>query len=204
MSGATLRSTMATTLANSSGQPIAMEDADAPMRNNDDPFTNNPTMHSSRPHRYSFLNPGLFTDNHPSSSPSHAKKALESHLAETERRLQEASRLGTTLVEQRQKISARLREVELQQNQNELAPELRQRLRDIEKEYNEVGRESARAFLGPRPDLLSTTSDSETPFALDGRVSWKPSRPSYCAKLLFRKLPVRPNSQARPQIPHQR
>ncbi len=159
---------MATTYANSS-QPVSMEGTNGTLRNNDDPFTNTPAMHPTRTHRYSSFDTRLFTDNHPSSSPNHAKKALESHLAETERRLQEASKLGTTLVEQRQKISARLREVESQQHQGELAPELRQRLRDIEKEYNEVGRESARAFLGPKTD---PTSDSETPFALDGRVRY--------------------------------
>lgn len=161
---------MATSLANPSGQPIAVEGANGTMRSNEDPFTNTPTMQSGRPHRYSSFDTRLFTDNHPSSSPSHAKRALESHLAETERRLHETSKLRTILVEQRQKISARLREVESQQNQNELAPELRQRLRDIEKEYNEVGRESARAFLGPKMDAVDSASDSETPFALDGRV----------------------------------
>lgn len=165
---------MATTLANPYGQPTPVEGANG-IRHGDDPFASTPRMQSSRPHRYSTFDAHLFADNHPSSSPSHAKRALESHLAETERRLQEASRLGTTLVEQRQKISARLREVELQQNQNELAPELRQRLRDIEKEYNEVGRESARAFLGPKTDTVGTAPDSETPFALDGR---KPASPA--------------------------
>ncbi|KAI4172458.1 MAG: hypothetical protein LQ343_003548 [Gyalolechia ehrenbergii] len=166
---------MATTLANSFGRPVAVEGANGTTRNGDDPFTNTPTMQSSRPQRYSNFDTRLFADNHLSSSPSHAKRALESHLAETERRLQEASKLGTNLVDQRQKISARLREVELQQNQNELAPELRQRLRDIEKEYNEVGRESARAFLGPKTDPVGSASDSETPFALDGR---KPASPA--------------------------
>ena len=161
---------MASALHSSPSQPVAAEGANGTARKSDDPFTSTPTMQSSRPHRYSSFDTGLFADNHPSSSPSHAKRALESHLAETERRLHEASKLGTTLVEQRQKISARLREVELQQNQDELAPELRQRLRDIEKEYNEVGRESARAFLGPRTDPVGTTSDAETPFALDGKV----------------------------------
>ncbi|KAL9024716.1 MAG: hypothetical protein Q9196_006310 [Gyalolechia fulgens] len=154
-----------------------MEGANGTIRNGDDPFTSTPTMQASRQHRYStFDTTRLFAENHPSSSPSHAKRALESHLAETERRLQEASKLGTTLVEQRQKISARLREVELQQNQNQLAPELRQRLRDIEKEYNEVGRESARAFLGPKTDPVGTASDSETPFALDGRKPTSPAK----------------------------
>lgn len=131
-------------------------------------------MQPPRQHRYSSFTTGLFAENHPSSSPSHAKRALEAHIAETERRLQEASRLGTTLVEQRQKLSARLREVELQQAQQELGPELRQRLVDIEKEYNEVGRESARAFLGPKADPVPS-ADSEGSFALDGTVRFSPS-----------------------------
>ncbi|KAL8956278.1 MAG: hypothetical protein Q9183_006354, partial [Haloplaca sp. 2 TL-2023] len=126
-------------------------------------------MQPNRPHRYSAFNTGLFSDDHPSSSPGQAKKALEAHLAETDRRLSEASKLGTTLVDQRQKLSARLREVESQQNRQELGPELRQRLVDIEKEYNELGRESARAFLGPRADGAASNADNDTPFALDGR-----------------------------------
>ncbi|KAL8889464.1 MAG: hypothetical protein Q9215_003255 [Flavoplaca cf. flavocitrina] len=133
-------------------------------------------MQPPRPHRYSSFNSGLFAENHPSSSPSHAKRALEAHIAETERRLQEASKLGTTLVEQRQKLSARLREVELQQNQQELGLELRQRLVDIEKEYNEVGRESARAFLGPKSDPVASTGDLETSFALDGTRPASPAK----------------------------
>ncbi|KAL8800294.1 MAG: hypothetical protein Q9200_007292 [Gallowayella weberi] len=133
-------------------------------------------QHSSRAHRYSSLNTDLFAEDHPSSSPSHAKRALEAHISETERRLQEASKLGTTLVEQRQKLSARLREVELQQNQQELGPELRQRLIDIEKEYNDVGRESARAFLAPKSDPVGTTADSESSFALDGTRSGSPAK----------------------------
>ncbi|KAI4237910.1 MAG: hypothetical protein LQ349_001477 [Xanthoria aureola] len=163
---------MATTLANS---PRNVEGTNGAMRNNDDPFTSTPTMQPPRQHRYSSFTTGLFAENHPSSSPSHAKRALEAHIAETERRLQEASRLGTTLVEQRQKLSARLREVELQQTQQELGPELRQRLVDIEKEYNEVGRESARAFLGPKADPVPT-ADSESSFALDGTRPASPAK----------------------------
>ncbi|KAL9008905.1 MAG: hypothetical protein Q9173_006018 [Seirophora scorigena] len=166
---------MATTLANSSGHPRAVEGANGTMRNTEDPFTSTPTMNPTRPYRYSSFDTRLFTDHHPSSTPNNAKRALESHLAETERRLHEASKLGTTLIEQRQRISARLREVESQQNETELAPELRERLRQIEEEYNEVGRESARAFLGPKTDAVGTASDTETPFALDGR---KPASPA--------------------------
>ena len=161
---------MATTLKNSPDHPVAVGGANGKDRNGEDPFTSTPTMQPNRSHRYSAFNTGLFSDDHPSSSPGQAKKALEAHLAETDRRLSEASKLGTTLVDQRQKLSARLREVESQQNRQELGPELRQRLVDIEKEYNELGRESARAFLGPRTDGPASDADNDTPFALDGRV----------------------------------
>ncbi|EKV14426.1 Nuclear migration protein (ApsA), putative [Penicillium digitatum PHI26] len=84
------------------------------------------------------------------SSPAQAKRALEAHLAETERRLEEASRLGTALINQQRQLSEQLKEVEQEQNEGEMGPELRRKLADLEKEYNEIGRESARAFLAPK------------------------------------------------------
>jgi hypothetical protein len=97
-------------------------------------------------HRYSHFDTQLFSLG-PAASPEQAKRALEAHLAETERRMQEASKLGITLVQQRKELSERLKEVEKQQSDGDITPELRQRLEEIEREYNEVGRESARAFL---------------------------------------------------------
>lgn len=84
------------------------------------------------------------------SSPAQAKRALEAHLAETERRLEEASKLGTALIDQQKQLSKQLKEVEQQQDQGEMGPELRRKLADLEREYNEIGRESARAFLAPK------------------------------------------------------
>ena len=106
-----------------------------------------------------------------SMSPTQAKRALEAHLAETERRIQEASRLGTTLIEQRKNLSDRLKDVDGKQGDGEIGPELRQKLAEIEREYNEVGRESARAFLGPRSRVSSAEGAPNSPFAGDGRVS---------------------------------
>jgi hypothetical protein len=97
-------------------------------------------------HRYSHFDTQLFSLG-PAASPEQAKRALEAHLAETERRIQEASKLGITLVQQQKELSERLKEVEKQQSDGDITPELRQRLEEIEREYNEVGRESARAFL---------------------------------------------------------
>lgn len=101
-----------------------------------------------------------------SNSPLHAKRALEAHLKETDRRIQDASRLGTALLQQRKELSARLQEVELVEKDDEVPAELRKKLADLEREYNEVGRESARAFLpksratevGVTPNVLSAQS----------------------------------------------
>lgn len=136
-----------------------------------DPFRSTPKAQHPHPHRFSAFDTQLFVLNHPSSSPSQAKRALEAHLAETERRLQETSRLGTALVQQRKRLSDRLVDVEAHQNDGEIGPDLRQKLIDIEKEYNEVGRASARVFLGPKTDEAVPRDSMHSPFALDGKVS---------------------------------
>jgi hypothetical protein len=40
--------------------------------------------------------------------------------------------------------------VEQQQDESDIGPDLRQKLVELEKEYNDIGRESARAFLAPK------------------------------------------------------
>lgn len=130
----------------------------------DDPFVS-PAAAREQPrgsHRYSSFDSQLINLN----SPSQAKRALEAHLAETERRLQDASKLGTTLVQQRKELAEKLREVEQKQEEGEIGPELRRKLADLEKEYDDVGRESARAFLAPK-----TRGIEENAPSLEARVS---------------------------------
>lgn len=138
----------------------------------EDPFLTTPTQ-TNKPHshRFSSFDTDLFALNQATSSPSQARRTLEAHLAETERRLHEASKLGTALVKQRQDLSDRLSEVERQQEDGEIGPELRQKLIDIEKEYVEVGRESARAGLGPKSRVASSEESTSSIFSGDGRVS---------------------------------
>jgi hypothetical protein len=122
-------------------------------------------------HRYSSFDTQLFSLN--ASSPAQAKRALEAHLAETERRLDEASKLGTALIEQQRELTEQLKEVEQQQqDEGEMGPELRQRLADLEEEYNEIGREAARAFLAPKR-LAGGSEDPQpgTP-GFDQKVQW--------------------------------
>ncbi|CCU79871.1 putative anucleate primary sterigmata protein A [Blumeria hordei DH14] len=117
-----------------------------------DPFLSQPAY--STHHRFSCFDHESFALS-PSTTPDQVKRALEAHLAETERRIQEASTLGKALIQQRKDIAERLEDVQRQQAQEEISPELRQKLAEIEKEYNEVGRDSARAFL-PKSRVLST------------------------------------------------
>ena len=86
----------------------------------------------------------------PSASPAEAKHAIEAHLAETDKRIKDASDLGNNLVRQRQNLSRQLKEVQRKEADGEIGPELRQKLADLEAEYKDVVRESARAFLGPK------------------------------------------------------
>ncbi|KAJ5322793.1 Pleckstrin homology domain Mcp5-type [Penicillium brevicompactum] len=138
----------------------ASNDETAAVASMEDPFVSN----GGRPavpreaHRYSSFDTQLFSLN--ASSPAQAKRALEAHLAETERRLEEASKLGTALIDQQQQLAEQLKEVEQQQDDGEMGPALRRKLADLEKEYNEIGRESARAFLAPKR-LAGGTEDAQ-------------------------------------------
>ena len=111
----------------------------------DDPFAATPAnlRHTKR---YSMFNSQLLAQNS-NGSPARAKGIVEAHLAETDRRLREASELGTVLVQQRKDLSERLKEIEAQQDDDEIGPELRKKLEEIENEFNEVGRQSTRAFV---------------------------------------------------------
>lgn len=81
----------------------------------------------------------------PESSPSQVKRTLEAHLQEVNKRIETVATLGGTLLEQQQQIEARIKEV--QEGGEQIGPELKKKLVELEKEYNEVGRESARAVL---------------------------------------------------------
>jgi hypothetical protein len=161
----------------------------------EDPFVSSPEAPAAARGYYlpAALDTQLFSLN--ATSPSQAKRALEAHLAETERRLQEASKLGTALVQQQKELTEKLKEVDEQQDDGEIGPDLRRKLVDLEKEYNEVGRESARAFLAPK--RLVSGGDG-TP-AVDLRVSI----PLKSARRKITKTPhshhrIHPSSRARP------
>ena len=140
----------------------------------EDPFTTNTAGSADQrrtSHRYSSFDTQLFAHYQPSVSPSSAKRVLEAHLSETDRRLEEASKLGTALVLQRKDLSDRLKDVEKQSGAGEIGPELRQKLAEVEKEYNELGRESARAFLAPKSRQVLFDNDPNSRVALHSSIS---------------------------------
>lgn len=135
----------------------------------DDPFvSDNASATPALAHqRFSNFDHELFAAG-PGSSPRQAKRALEAHLAETDRRLDEAGKLGTALVTQRKALTEQLQEVEKLQAEGELGDELKQKLVEIEKEYNDLARESARAFL-PKQRVPSNEANPGSPFVPEGR-----------------------------------
>lgn len=143
-----------------------------------DPFVSSSESAAHNNHRYAGFDGDTFALG-PGASPSTAKRALEAHLADTERRMEEAGKLGTALVQQRKELSDRLRDVEQLEAEDELTPDLRSKLAAIEKDFNEVARDSARAFL-PKNRIASSEANPGTPFTPSKdvvRVSQQPPPP---------------------------
>ncbi|KAK5000980.1 hypothetical protein LTR66_000259 [Elasticomyces elasticus] len=143
-----------------------------------DPFVSTASHAHPVPHRYTSFDNNLFSL-YSSDSPSQAKRALEARMKDTDRRIQDASRLGTALLQQRKDLSARLKEVEQQRSEGEIGPELRKKLIEIEREYNEIGKESARALLPKSrvPDSEDADS-SRSPSVLSSDWRASPSKVS--------------------------
>ncbi|KAI1814984.1 hypothetical protein GGS20DRAFT_366687 [Poronia punctata] len=137
-----------------------------------DPFRSAGPAH----HRYSHFNSQLFALD-PDVSPAQAKRALEAHLAETDRRMEEAGKLGTALVQQRNELTERLKEVERFQAEGELSDDLRQKLIEIEKDYYEVAKETARAFL-PKSRVPSNEVGASSPYVPEGKSGKRSVSPS--------------------------
>ncbi|CAK1364262.1 Anucleate primary sterigmata protein A [Cercospora beticola] len=111
------------------------------------------------------------------SSPSSARRALEAHMRDTDRRIKDAARLGMTLTSQRAELAAKLKEVEQMQQDSDIPAELQGRLAELEREYNEVGRESARAFL-PKSRVASESVDWTNSTVMSGSGRDSPTKMS--------------------------
>ncbi|KAI1407536.1 hypothetical protein F5Y13DRAFT_205982 [Hypoxylon sp. FL1857] len=141
-----------------------------------DPFVAGASTPGASHHRSSNFDTQLVVLG-PHASPAQAKRALEAHLAETDRRMEEAGKLGTALLQQRKELTEQLKEVEKLETEGELSDDLRQRLAEIEKDYNDVARESARAFL-PKQRVPSSEAASGSPFVPEGKGGRRSVSPS--------------------------
>ena len=147
----------------------------------DDPFAATPA-NGRHTKRYSMFSSQLVSQ-YSDGSPARAKGVVEAHLAETDRRLREASELGTVLVKQRKDLSERLNEIEAQQEEEEIGPELRKKLEEIETEFNEVGRQSTRAFVAKSRVSSNENADpSASPAVFFSEAQHSPSKVSVPAR----------------------
>ncbi|KAI0153048.1 hypothetical protein GGR57DRAFT_154343 [Xylariaceae sp. FL1272] len=131
---------------------------------------------AARNHRWSHFDSSNFA--HGSyASPAKARRVLEAHLAETDRRMEEAGKVGTALLQQRKVIMEHMDEVDKVEAEGELSEDLRDKLVEIEKDYNEVARESARAFL-PKSRVPSNEAAVGSPFVPEGKGGRRSVSPS--------------------------
>ncbi|KAF2215076.1 hypothetical protein CERZMDRAFT_56731 [Cercospora zeae-maydis SCOH1-5] len=98
-------------------------------------------------------------------------------MRDTDRRIKDAARLGMTLTSQRAELASKLKEVEQMQQDTEIPAELQARLTELEREYNEVGRESARAFL-PKSRVVSESVDWTNSATMSGSGRDSPTKMS--------------------------
>lgn len=94
-------------------------------------------------------------------STSQAKRTIEAHLQETEKRLHQTQKLGTSLLQQQSDLTEKLQELEQHKDEPEISGELRNRLVQLEKEHDDIGREIARALL-PKSRVVSAEENPAT------------------------------------------
>jgi len=86
-------------------------------------------------------------------SPADIKRKLEQRLADTKTKMYNIGRLGESLVKQEQELNDRIKEIDSHPQEDEIRPELRSKLADLENGFKEVERESAKAFTKSMPFL---------------------------------------------------
>jgi hypothetical protein len=96
---------------------------------------------------------GLSTISMPERSATDIKRKLEQRLADTKAKMYNIGRLGESLVRQEQELNDRIKEVDAQSQDEEIRPELRSKLADLENGFKEIERESAKVFAKTLPLL---------------------------------------------------
>jgi len=86
-------------------------------------------------------------------SPADIKRKLELRLADTKTKMYNIGKLGESLVKQEQELNHRIREMETHSQEEEIRPELRSKLVELENGFKEIERESAKVFMKTIPFL---------------------------------------------------
>jgi Na+/phosphate symporter len=77
---------------------------------------------------------------------SQASRTIASQIEDTSKHLELVGDVGEKLLAQKQMLAEKLKVLESEPEDAEVSPELRQQLEDLQRNYDEVGRESSRAF----------------------------------------------------------
>ena len=91
-------------------------------------------------------------------SASDVKQKLEQRLADTKQKMHNIGRLGESLLKQEKELNDRIKEMDSQSQNDEIKPELRSKLADLENGFKEIERESAKAFSKTGPFLGKVNS----------------------------------------------
>jgi hypothetical protein len=102
-------------------------------------------------------------------SHSDIKRKLEQRLADTKTKMYNIGRLGESLVKQEKELNERIKEIESHSQDDEIRPELRSKLADLENGFKEIERESAKAFTKGTPFLGKVC---EIMYGADSRKIW--------------------------------
>src|SRR2546423_14088001 len=97
------------------------------------------------------------------------KRKLEQRLADTKTKMYNIGRLGESLVKQEKELNERIKEIEGHSLDDEIRPELRSKLADLENGFKEIERESAKAFTKSTPFLGKVC---KIPYGADSRKIW--------------------------------
>ena len=171
--------------------------------NDPDPLNNTPTSaNRTKSQRLAHANSNYLAS-FARGSPSQAKRALEAHILDTDRRIQDATKFGTTLVDQKRQLSEHLHDLEAQENDEEIDVDLKHKLTELEKDYNEVGRETVRSFMprGSRSSVDMRSGEADrTPLADKGSNTntdrkMRPESPEKMSKGSLRKLKNQPQNR---------
>ncbi|KAK6540809.1 hypothetical protein TWF694_008198 [Orbilia ellipsospora] len=121
-------------------------------------------------------NPSSSTYAEPPLTRSQASRTIANQIEDTTKHLELVGDVGEKLRATKQRLMDRLKEVEDSKG-DELSPDLRQQLEDLQREYDDVGRESTRAFSASASKSAYLASAYDTP-SKEGHLGI-PDSPSY-------------------------